>query len=373
MASRGVGIPFVADVGPFLKGTGQVEDALDNVIDSLDGVAREGKRSADLIETSFEGMSEEVQAADRRLESKFDAFFDSVETGALSASDKMEREFKTAFDSVERSAQTSGRKASQHIEDIPDDARPKSKGKFGALGEELGGELSQNIGEGISSGKTGVAGALDTMLGTLGGVIPALGPAGAMIGVGALVVGSIVKGILDNQEEVRKAVQQTMSDAIDAAADIFDNGPKPRSLGEIIKGFTPQEKQDFKDSGISLYEAAAAVKEYEDTGDPSKINALKKPLNDRADAIKNIAVQSNNLFGSNAPNIFDVGGPLVSDAGAAAAVDSQTKSIQARAAALRQLERDANNVPLDRIKAIRLELNKPINQSDSSLRRYLSS
>lgn len=373
MASRGIGVPFVADVSGFLKGTKDVEGALDDVIDSLDDVAREGKRSADLIETSFEGMSEEVQAADRRLEEKFNAFFDSVEADSTSASDKMEREFKHAFDSVERSAQTSGRKASQHIEDIPDQTRGKAKGKFGALGTELGGEFSQNIGEGISSGKTGVAGALDLMLGTLGGVVPALGPAGAMVLLGGLAAVSIAKGIFENKDEVRKAVQQAMSDAVDAAADIFDNGPKPRSLGEIIKGFTPQEKQDFKDSGISLYEAAAAVKEYEDTGDPSKINALKKPLNDRADAIKNISVQSNNLFGSNAPNIFDVGGPLVGDAGAAAAVDSQTKSIQARAAALRQLERDANNVPLDRIKAIRLELNKPINQSDSSLRRYLSS
>lgn len=373
MPSKGIGVPFVADVGPFLKGTGQVEDALDNVIDSLDGVAREGKRSADLIETSFEGMSEEVQAADRRLESKFDAFFDSVETGSDSASNKMEREFKTAFDSVERSAQTSGRKASKNIEDIPDDARPKSKGKFGALGEELGGELSQNIGEGISSGKTGVAGALDTMLGTLGGVIPALGPAGAMIGVGALVVGSIVKGILDNQEEVRKAVQQTMSDAIDAAADVIENGPKTRSIGEIIKGFTPEEKAAIEDSGASIYEVAEAIKTYEDTGDRSKLDKYTSAIETRKKALDGLTGASNNLFGSQAPNIFEVGGPLVTDPAIKGLIDKTTTSIEQRANALAKLQAQAANFNIDKLKAIRLELNKPINQSNSSLVRYLSS
>lgn len=369
---KGIGVPFVADVKDFLKGTGQVEDALDGVIDSLDGVAREGKRSADLIETSFEGMSEEVQAADRRLEAKFDAFFESVERDSDTASSKMEREFKSAFDSVERSAKSSGDKASKAISDIPDETRGKAKGKFAFLGEELGGEFSQNIGEGISSGKTGVAGALDTMLGTLGGVLPALGPAGALVGVGALVVGSIVQGILNNQEEVRKAIQQTMSDAVDAAADIFDNGPKTRSIGEIIKGFSPQEKQDLTDSGIALYDAADAIKTYEDSGDPSKINALKKPLNDRADAIKNVGVASDNLFGSNAPSLFEVGGPLVSDPAAAQALDNQTASIKARSDALAELQRRAALVDIQRLRSIRQELNRPINQSNSSLARYLN-
>lgn len=372
MPSKGIGVPFVADVAPFLKGTKDVEGALSDVSSSLDDVAREGKRSADLIGESFEGMSEDVQAADRRLEQKFDAFFDGVGRDSDTASDKMTREFKTAFDNIERDAKVSSSKTSKHIEDIPDTTRKGARGKFAGLGEELGGELSQNIGEGISSGKVGIAGALDTTLGTLGGVLPALGPAGAVVGIGALVIGSIVKGIMDNQEAVRKAVQQAMSDAVDAAADAFENGPKTRSIGEIVKGFTPEEKQNLKDSGIDIREAAEAIKVYEDTGDPAKLNALRKPLNDRADAIKNVAVQSNNLFGSSAPNLFDVGGPLVSDSSTLGLLQQKADLINANAAALRAYDRSVRNINLDKIKAIRLELNKPINQSDSSLRRFLT-
>ena len=234
MASRGVGIPFVADVGPFLKGTGQVEDALDNVIDSLDGVAREGKRSADLIETSFEGMSEEVQAADRRLEQKFNAFFDSVEADSTSASDKMEREFKTAFDDVERDARHASSKIGRTIDDgLTGGAHGKAT-RSQAAGE-IGSEFAQNIGEGISSGKVGIAGALDTVLGTIGGVLPALGPVGAVAGVGALVIGSVIAGLNSNAEAARAKAREIGASLYDAMQDgIVDATEKETALEKVL-------------------------------------------------------------------------------------------------------------------------------------------
>ena len=191
MASKGIGVPFVADVKDFLKGTGQVEDALDDVIDALDDVARDGKDVGRVIERSMQ----------------------DVERATDDTADNLQDEFRDAFDKVERDARRSGR----DIGDKLDDGLRGSgaKGKAGEFASEIGQEFTQNIGETIGSagGKVSVANGVDALLGTAGGILPLLGPLGAGLGVGALLVKSIIDGVNANAQALADRMKELTDNA----------------------------------------------------------------------------------------------------------------------------------------------------------------
>lgn len=344
---KGIGVPFVADVSEFISGTTKIETALDGVVSALDDVGDEGK----LVETD--------------LKRNMDDIGDKADTVA----DGIKADFKTALEGVSAKAKTEGRKTSTNL----DTEVGKTKGKFKILGGDLGSELTANIGEGVSAGSVKMQDAvLGTLGGTLAGASQLFGPLFGGLAIGGVVVTQIIKGIVDNQESVRLAVQQSMSDAVDAAADWFDDGKKSRSLGEIIKGFTPEEKQAFKDSSIDLYEAAAAIKTYEDTGDRSKIDALTKPIKDRTAAINDLGMAHTDFLTgeSTGPGLFDVGGPLIGDAAAAAALDKYTGLIEDRTQAYIDLQNAALKVDIDRVRKINAELGRPVYGSPTGNRRW---
>ena len=70
------------------------------------------------------------------------------------------------------------------------------------IGKEVGGEFIQNIGEGIGNGQGDLQ---DTILGTIGGVAPALGAAGAVVGIGIFAAQAIISGISSQNEKVKQA------------------------------------------------------------------------------------------------------------------------------------------------------------------------
>lgn len=235
---KGVGVPFVADVGPFLKGTGQVEDALGNVIDSLDEVAHQGRTTEQVISRSLDNTADDARTASGKLEGKF----------------------KEAFDSIVADSKTAANKVERHIDDVPDHVRTTGKGRFGEVGADLGGEFAQNIGEGISSGKVGIAGALDTVLGTVGGVLPALGPAGAVAGVGALVIGSVISGINASKDAAIKRAKEIGADLYTAMQDGVIDATEKESVLEKVLGVDNEadvlrKVKEFSDkTGLSVQE-----------------------------------------------------------------------------------------------------------------------
>lgn len=233
---KGIGVPFVADVSGFLAGTGKVEGALDDVIDSLDDVARQGQRTEDVVSRSLTGIG----------------------TEATDSSDKMEREFKTAFDQVERDSKASGKRIGTNIDTGLNGVDGKANRKQAA--GEIGSEFAQNIGEGISSGKVGVAGALDTVLGTVGGVLPALGPVGAVAGIGALVIGSVIAGLNANAEAAKAKAKEIGSALYDAMQDgVVDATDKESVLEKVLgvdnKAELLRRVQEISDqTGLSVSE-----------------------------------------------------------------------------------------------------------------------
>jgi len=185
MAKRGINVTFLADVRDFLRGAGKAEDALDDVSDALDDVARDGDKATQKLERDF-----------RDLANSSERSFDQIA-----------RDAKQSFGKVRQSADTS----------LP----AKGQSRASELGTEVGAEFGQNIGEGISSQATGIAGATDLALGTVGGLLPALGPVGAAVGVGALFVGSIVRGVsaaaAEQKARIAALVEQSLSGAVSKA------------------------------------------------------------------------------------------------------------------------------------------------------------
>lgn len=65
MASKGIVINFLSDVRDFLRGTSDVEEALDDVVDSLEDVSKDGDKAAEKLADSFKDNMKEVSRAAR--------------------------------------------------------------------------------------------------------------------------------------------------------------------------------------------------------------------------------------------------------------------------------------------------------------------
>lgn len=94
------------------------------------------------------------------------------------------------------------RDAGQKIDRTTRDIGTGTKLTMKDAGKEAGGEFVQNMGEGIGSGQANLT---DTVLGTVGGIAPALGAAGVAVAIGATAALGIIQGINEQQAKVKKA------------------------------------------------------------------------------------------------------------------------------------------------------------------------
>lgn len=125
----GINIEFLANVGKFLKGTKDVEEALDEVADSLDGMAQDAKKAANKAANSFDEIGDKADdgfekagkaAKDFRKDS--DKALDGVENAASSAAEELETKFKDAFETVKDGSKGIGKDLETGINDGLDGA-----------------------------------------------------------------------------------------------------------------------------------------------------------------------------------------------------------------------------------------------------------
>lgn len=119
-----------------------------------------------------------------------DDMVDALEDAARSTDRQTDR-MATAF-------RDAGTKINRSTDKIGHDAKAGMR----EAGTEASGEFIQNLGEGIGSGQPDIK---DAVLGTIGGIAPALGAAGAVIAVGASAALAIIGGIQAQQEKVKAA------------------------------------------------------------------------------------------------------------------------------------------------------------------------
>ena len=209
-------IPFIADVSGFLRGTGDMEAALEDVSDALDDLTRNDAtgveddlqdigQAAQRTSDDVDQLGKDLAAAGKTtgLEG-VDADLKDIGAQADATGEKIERSFSDAFEKVK----TEGRTATQRTkEDL------KGTGDAGSeTMREFSSEAKQNVAETLSSFDGSASSAVDAIQGTFGGLVSALGPAG-LVGAAAVAAGvGLARGLFERSKEAAQEVAQEVAD-----------------------------------------------------------------------------------------------------------------------------------------------------------------
>lgn len=218
----GINIPFLSDVRDFLRGTKNVEGALDDVADALDDVGTDAKTAGrDLDRGLGDGAKDAAKSADRALDNVSDALDDvsrdakdagkdldkHLTEGAKDAADegeKMERSFRDAFDAVRTDAKKTG-----------DDVGTGAKKGFTEASEAtqtFKDEAKANLSETVSSFRGDAEDIPQIFQDVFGGVVADLGPAGMVGGALAAAGIGIAVSLFQKSAEESEALKEKLID-----------------------------------------------------------------------------------------------------------------------------------------------------------------
>ncbi|MFT3832880.1 MAG: hypothetical protein QM711_06105 [Micropruina sp.] len=184
-------IQLLSDVAGFLRGTSSVEDALDDVADSLDDLARDTKQNAD------------------------------------KAADSLEREFSDALDQVQRETKKTGRKLG---DDLKDGTREAGEGF-----DDLKDEANERAREAAASFSGEFDDVADYVQEVLAQALAGFGPVGAAAGLAAAAgIGILVAGLQDSAEKAEEAKQRVL-DLADALGEVKGD-PAALRWADLLKG-----------------------------------------------------------------------------------------------------------------------------------------
>lgn len=252
--ARPIRIPFVSDVTGFLRGTSDVEQALDDVVDSLDDVSREAQRAGEdagreLADGVENGLDRVVQDALRageeagqrladgikagrpgdELAREFDESMRKIEADVKAAADQidtsteqMEASFRDAFDRVKKDAGDAGKKVGDDTSDGFDRA------KEGA--SEFRDEANSTAREAAASFDGSAESVADAFQEVAANAFAGFGPAGAAAGLAAAAgIGFAINAIQGGQEEAEE-FREKISDITASLVELRSSGDSPLTL-----------------------------------------------------------------------------------------------------------------------------------------------
>lgn len=201
----GIKVPFIAEVSQFLRGTRNVEEALEDVGDSLDDFANDAERATERAERSFRDLQR--------------------------AADKAGRDTTAAL-------------------------RKGSKSGIADAGRETGAEFTQNFAEGVKSGDP--AGVIIETVANAGSLF---GPVGLAV-AGAFGIGAALVGDIQAQTERLRAAGVTAWEALRDG--ILDAAEQKIQLTSAMGVDTLEEALDkiaqlAKDTGLNASDIAAYI------------------------------------------------------------------------------------------------------------------
>lgn len=228
----GINISIVSNVREFLKGTRDASGALDDVVDSLEDVAREGDSVDRELGRQMEDLADSVdKVADSgdKLERELGDDLTDVGKAADNAAEKMERSFRDAFNDVERESNTSTRKMGSDM----DDWRRNAESSTGEFREEAKSNFSE-----ITSSFTGdMDSMVDLAQGTFGGLAGTLsGPFGIASGVVAASAGLFYTMWAEKAEAVEQRVSDMYDDMIESGDNFLSEEYIRQAISDIITG-----------------------------------------------------------------------------------------------------------------------------------------
>lgn len=193
--ARPIRIPIISDVADFLRGTKDVEEALDDVVDSLEEVDDAGKDPK-----AVEGL-EDIERAAKDTE-------DGI--------DRLERKFRDSMDDVKRQADETGRRVGKDLDDGFDKAKKGAddfKDEAGSSGREAAASFTGEFDD--------IADAVQEIAAN---AFSGFGPAGAVAGLAAAAgIGLLTAHLQESQEAAEEAKDRIrdLADQIrDAGGDI---------------------------------------------------------------------------------------------------------------------------------------------------------
>lgn len=254
-------IPFIAEVRNFLKGTGDVESALDDVGSSLDDMTRDAQRAGDRAGDSLEDISDGADDAARNLDragETAESSLEGISDDARDAGRDLERRLSDAAEDAGREAEDMGReftdaldkvsKKSRHAGDSLSDNVTRGTRRSGEAIGEFKSEATQNIAETASSFSGEWEDAAGLVQGTLGGLASAI-PGGiglALAGLGAA-AGAFYTKWNANAQKVEERIQAMFEDMIESGNEFTS----AQFVNDKIKGIL----NDAEDAVISYADA----------------------------------------------------------------------------------------------------------------------
>lgn len=200
MAGKGISINFLADVRQFLRGTDDVEDALEQVSDSLDDAARDGDEATEKLERSFRDLT---AVAKRESDNAGDALRTNMKRGADGASEALDQVKDDGFSNAKEVAASFDGSAQSIVD-----------GFQGAAAEAFSG----------------------------------FGPAGAVAGLLAAAGLGLVTAEIQKQEEAAQRLGQYFADAYQTAAaegrKYIDQATIQAEAQDIL--FNPERESELK-------------------------------------------------------------------------------------------------------------------------------
>lgn len=224
MAGKDINIPITGDAREFIRATGDVEGALDDVADALDDISRETKRGMDKSADSIEDMGKEFKDTERDIE----------------RAGKAVEDLEDSFRDVAKRAKDLG--------DDGDDAGKKiDKGMERAEDgvKEMGDEANSTAKEAAASFDGSAESIADAFQEVAANAFAGFGPAGAIAGLAAAAgIGLAMAGfdkIAEEEEKRKESVMEWAEAYKEAGRNITDT---VASLAAIESIYGDQEKYD---------------------------------------------------------------------------------------------------------------------------------
>lgn len=217
-------LELVTDTAGAVRGVKDFGDALDDVADALDEVARTS-------DTKTRNVGDDLEKVGRE---------------AGDAAEKVEKKFRDAFREVERDA---GTKTKQ----VADDTKRNIADRGGEAVGEFKDEAKSNLSEVASSFSGDIDSAADLVQGTLGGLVQAGGPIGAIGAAGAIAAGVFYNAWREKTEEAKARVSEMYDDMLQSGQDFLSDQLVADNISKIVTG--------AEDAAVSLDTAKAAAQE----------------------------------------------------------------------------------------------------------------
>jgi hypothetical protein len=235
--ARPISIPIVSDVSGFLKGTSDVEGALEDVADSLDDVSREAQDAGrDAGRALSDGIEDGARDAERALDDVgksdgLDRVGENAEQAAKeveSATERMERSFKDAFDSAKKESDGASKKIGTDSRKGFDDA--------GEGAREFKDEANSTAKESAASFDGSAASIGDAFQEVAANAFAGFGPAGAAAGLAVAAGLGFAFSAFEKSKEQAQALRDRIGEIRDGLIAVrVDGEPALGQLADRIR------------------------------------------------------------------------------------------------------------------------------------------